>query len=211
MSLLIFEEVGENNLIISPSCYTIRLALNHMGLTAEFFGVKPSQLKDFNFKFLPVLKDDKRIIQSGFEVAKYLERNYPLSPTIFGGEAGTYLAKFVDSYVEDGLYTHLLCFLTEDIVKNLSKEDQKIFLSRVVLGNKSKKENLFEFNKKLNPIRLTLKKQEFLFGERPGYVDFLIYGLFSWGETLNGLTLLNRRDALNIWKNKMGKLNKKAA
>lgn len=190
------------------------MALAHMGIKAELIGLTPSEIKNVNIKFksFPVLKDGKRIIQSGFEVAHYLERNFPSTPTLFGGEVATSLAEFINSYVKDNLYPHLFCFLADDLMKHLEKSDQEIFLSKVVLSNKTKQENLLQFNKKLNPLRLTLKKQEFLCGERPAYADYMVYGLFVWAESLTNIPLLNSRDSLNSWKRAMfDLLNKKAA
>ncbi len=199
MPLKIFEEVGKDNILLSPFCHNLRLAISHMKLEAEFVGVTPKEMGNYQFKALPILKDDKRRIHTAFEIAKYLERNFPISPTIFGGEAGTYLAKFVNSYIEDGLYNYLLGFLKDDILNKLEEADREIFLSRILLINKSKKDNLLEFTRRLNPIRTTLKKQDFLFGERPGYVDFMVYGLFIWANSMTDLTLLNGRDSLNNW------------
>ena len=206
MALLIYEEVGKNHKLLSPSCHSIRMALDHMGIKAKLIGLTPAESKDLNIKFksYPILKDGKRIIQSGFEVAKYLERNFPSAPTLFGGQAGTCLSGFINAYVNENLYPNLLGFLTEDILKSLEEKDQEIFLknSKIILGNKTKAQYLLEFNKKLGPLRLTLKKQEFLCGERPAYADYMIYGLFAWAESLTDLALLNPRDSLNGWLNK---------
>jgi len=185
-----------------------------MGIKAELIGVTPSEIKNINIKFksFPVLKDGKRIIQSGFEVAHYLERNFPSTPTLFGGEVATSLAEFINSYVKDNLYPYLLCFLADDLKKHLEECDREIILSKVVLGNKTKQQNLLLFNKKLNPLRLTLKKQEFLCGERPAYADYMIYGLFVWADSITNIPLLNSRDSLNSWKNRMfDLLNNKVA
>jgi len=212
VALLVYEEVGKNQKLLSPSCHSVRMALNHLGIKAEFIGLTPGESRDLDIKFkaYPILKDGKRIIQSGFEVAQYLERNFPSAPTLFGGEVGTSLAGFVNSYINENLYPNLLGFLIDDILRSLEEKDQELFLnnSKIILGNKTKSQYLLEFNKRLNPLRLTLKKQDFLCGERPAYADYMFYGLFVWAESLSGLTILHPRDSLHVWRNF---LNKKAA
>lgn len=201
MPLIVYDMVGKNNKLLAPSSHSLRMALLHMGLRAVFKGVTPSESNTLKFKSPTILKDGKRVIQSGFEAAKYLERNFPFSPTLFGGETATHLANLVECYVKDALYGPMLCFLSEELAKHLDEKEREIFLSGVILGNKNKKEYLLEINKRLNPIRLTLKKQDYLCGERPGYADYIILGLFVWAESFSGLSLLNQRDSLNNWKN----------
>ena len=214
MPLIIYEEVGKNLKLLSPSSHCIRMALDHLGINAEFIGLTPGQLKNLNpkFKYAPILKDDRRIIQSEFKVASYLERNFPSAPTLFVGEERTQMAELLNSYVLDNLYSPLLCFLFDDLMYNLEERDRILFLSKKVFRKKSKKENLLEFNKKLNPLRSTLKKQEFLFGEIPGYVDYMVYALFVWAETLTDFPLLSPKDPLIYWKNSLHEIfNKRVA
>jgi hypothetical protein len=33
----------------------------------------------------------------------------------------------------------------------------------------------------LTPLRLTLKKQNFMGGDSPGFSDYIVFGSFQWG------------------------------
>ena len=48
------------------------------------------------------------------------------------------------------------------------------------------------FRKSLEPLRLTLKTQAYLGGEKPNYADYIVFGPFQWARVVSPFKLLAR-------------------
>ena len=98
-----------------------------------------------------------------------------------------------------------------DIYKNLAQKDQYYFRgSREKLFGKTLEEivinhdeRLPRFQKLLNPLRTTLKKQDFVAGETPGFSDYIVFGAFQWARCISEFSLLNADDSVYSWREKM--------
>src|SRR6218665_3785804 len=82
----------------SPHCWKVVQALAHKGLD---FIEKPTPfteiptLENGFSKTVPILRDGNELIRDSFDIALYLEERYPDRPTLFGGEGGKALSRFV--------------------------------------------------------------------------------------------------------------------
>jgi len=126
------------------------------------------------------LIDAENTISDSWENAKYLETEYPDTPSLKLDHGEVLFIKF---WVETVLHPELLQLLVMDIYNNLAKKDQKYFresrekrfgkaLEEIVIN---RNERLPRFQKLLNPLRTTLKKQDFVAGETPGFSDYIVY------------------------------------
>jgi glutathione S-transferase len=59
------------------------------------------------------------------------------------------------------------------------------------------------FRKSLDPLRLTLRTQPFLGGERPNYADYIVFGGFQWARAVSPFRLLEENDPLYAWRGKL--------
>jgi glutathione S-transferase len=56
------------------------------------------------------------------------------------------------------------------------------------------------FRQSLAPLRLTLKAQPFLGGDRPLYADYAVFGPFQWARCISPFALLAPDDPITLWR-----------
>ena len=168
MTLLLYEHVAENGQIVDPYSWRIRLALAHMGIKVKRVPIFLNKFREIYIKEklvnLPTIIDGKRKIEGSWEVANYLERNFPESPSLFGGEVGTHLAKFIHSWAENNLLKHLYALIGDRVYNILDPGDRDLFEEflkikfdiRWDLLGFQREEKILGFRQSLDPFRLTM-------------------------------------------------------
>jgi glutathione S-transferase len=68
-------------------------------------------------------------------IAEYLETRYPDHPSLFGGEAGRGLARFVQNWTETVMHAAILRFVLLDIHHHMDPRTIPIFGSRARRGS----------------------------------------------------------------------------
>ena len=176
----LYELAGaDENRRFSPYCWRARMALAHKGLEVESLPWHFTEKEAISFsgqERVPVLIDAENTISDSWENAKYLETEYPDTPSLKLNHGEVLFIKF---WVETVLHPELLQLVVMDIYNNLAQKDQNYFReSREKLFGKTleeivinRDERLPRFQKLLNPLRTTLKKQDFL---QEKLRDFLI-------------------------------------
>lgn len=197
----------------SPYCWRIRLALAHKGLDVETiawrFSDKDALIPSGQGK-VPVLVDAGKWVHDSWEIAKYLEENYPDRPSLFGGTAGFALSKLY-SNLGDVIAGQIIRFVLVDVYQHLDQKDQAYFresreqrfgmpLEQVIEGREHK---LQAFRDSLAPLRMTLKTQPFFGGEAPLYADYAIFGSFMWARCISPFQLLTADDPIAHWRTRM--------
>jgi glutathione S-transferase len=59
------------------------------------------------------------------------------------------------------------------------------------------------FRKSLDPLRLTLKTQNFLGGAAPNYADYIVFGPFQWARVVSPFKLLAEDDPVYAWRERL--------
>jgi len=59
------------------------------------------------------------------------------------------------------------------------------------------------FRRALDPLRLTLKTQDFLGGAAPNYADYIVFGGFQWARVVSPFRLLAESDPVYAWREKL--------
>jgi glutathione S-transferase len=59
------------------------------------------------------------------------------------------------------------------------------------------------FRASLSALRLTLKSQPFLAGDRPLYADYAVFGPFQWARCISPFALLENDDPIKQWRNRL--------
>ena len=95
------------------------MALAHKGLTADerIAGEVQRQIPDRVQRAgsrIPVLSDGDTWVADSFEIACYLEDAYPDRPSLFDGNQGRAMARFVNEWVQDLLVPGLVTMLVRD-------------------------------------------------------------------------------------------------
>ena len=182
MALKLFELVGaDSNRPFSPYCWRIRMALAHKGLEAElvpWLFLDKAAIEPSGQGKVPVLVHDGKWIYESWEIAKYLEAQFPDQPSLFGGPQGQALS-LVYSNLGDVHAGQIVRFVLMDIYKHLDAANQAYFresrekrfgmtLEQVVVDRDAK---LQAFRDSLGPLRNVLKVQPFFGGDTPLYAD----------------------------------------
>lgn len=201
----------EENRRFSPFCWRIRMSLAHKNLKVKCLPWHFTEKKEISFskqERVPVLVDGEKTIVDSWEIAKYLEAEYPNSPSlkIKNGEV-----LFVKFWTETVLHSELLRFIILDIYNILDPKDkiyfrksrEKLFgktLEEIVQGREKR---LPHFQKSLKSLRATLNEQKFIAGEHPGFSDYIVFGEFQWARCVSNFSLLNPDDPIFNWREKM--------
>jgi glutathione S-transferase len=213
--LLLYEQQTKDQGIVDPYTWQTRLVLYYMQIKVKKLSYS---LWEFNTRFnqegiknLPALIDGPRVIEGPWEIANYLERNFPDSPSLFRGELGTHFAHFFSLWVEEHLLGHLYCLVGKNLYEALADQDKPLFKNYLqrkfnLSGNffsSGKKKHLDQLNSSLGSVRSILQEEPYLSGQGLGYVDIILYSVIRWAEDYGMDEIFEQTDVIYIWKTKM--------
>jgi glutathione S-transferase len=215
MAITLYDLAGtEADRRFSPFCWRTRMALAHKGLAVETVPwrfTEKDKLPQPNAGRVPVIVDDGRVVHDSSAIAEYLEDRYPERPSLFGGEAGAALTRFIQNWTETVLQPGLIGFVVLDIHRHIGPEDQNYFrksreerfgrnLEDVVADRDAR---LPAFRDSLTPLRRTVERQAFLAGSAPAYADYIVFGAFQWARAVSDYRLLADDDPITAWRGRM--------
>ena len=217
MGIIFYDLKGRDGRNFSPYCWRTRMALANKGLDFEHRGTAFTEIKDVvngRFKTVPVIENNGEAICDSNEIAKYLETHFPDRPTLFGGNAGEALCKFVHSWTNAVVHPGVARSVISDIYDHICDHDrdyflasrEKIFGMPLAEAQAGRENYLEEFRRSLYPLRLTVRSQCFLGGENPNYADYIVYGAFQWARTISDFRLLAEDDPVFLWFTRVGNL-----
>jgi len=194
----------------SPHCWKAVMALHHKGVEFEEkpvgFTEVPKLEGEFS-KIVPILRDEDTLISDSFKIALYLEETYPFAPSLFGGEGGKAMARFVEGYSQSTIHPAVTAIALMDIYNMLAPVDQAYFRkSREALFGKPLEEvspdrdvAIATFREKLQPLRHMLRSQPFIGGASPLFADYIVFGALQWLKIVTGSVYLPEGDAALDW------------
>ena len=215
MSITMYDLAGaQANRRFSPFCWRARMALAHKGLAVETVPwgfTEKDKLPQPNAGRVPVIVDDGTVIHDSTAIADYLEEHYADRPTLFGGEIGRALARFVQNWTETVLQGGIVRLVVLDIHRHSRPQDQDYFrrsreerfgktLEEVVRNREAR---LPAFRTSLDPLRRTVKRQDFISGKAPAYPDYIAFGAFQWARAISDFELLAADDPVRAWRGRM--------
>jgi glutathione S-transferase len=194
----------------SPHCWKIVLALAHKGLD---YVEKPTpfteipRLENGFSRTVPILRNGNLLIRDSFDIALYLEETYPERPTLFGGEGGKTLSRFVERFSQTIVHPAIASIAVPDIHDMLAEDDRIYFratreaaLGRTLEEIRADREtSIGIFASKLEPVRQTLKYQSFLGGDGPLFADYILFGALQWMRITTGGDILADGDPVGAW------------
>lgn len=194
----------------SPHVWKAKLSLAHKGLD---FDVAPvgfteiPKLEEGATKIVPLLRDGEHLVNDSFQIALYLEATYPHRPSLFGGEGGKAMARFVEGWSQMTLHPAIVRIVIMDIHDSLDPVDQAYFRrSREERFGRSLeavaeagRQDLETFSAKLEPLRHMLKFQPFLGGDGPLFADYIVFGALQWARIVSPHRLVVGGDAVADW------------
>jgi glutathione S-transferase len=215
MTLKLFELVGtDETRPFSPFCWRTRMALAHKGLDVESIPwrfTEKSAIAPHGSEKVPVLLHGDNAVVDSWAIANYLEDAYPDRPSLFGGEGGRALGRMLNWWGDIAVIGGMFPLIVADIPGHLAPVDADYFrksrearfgkpLEEVVAG---REKSVAGFRKSLEPMRLTMKSQLFLGGEKPNYADYIVFGGFQWARVVSPFKLLEDGDPVHAWRERL--------
>ncbi len=211
MAIRLYELVGADpKRPFSPHCWKTAWSLAHKGLDFEsvptpFTGV-PS-VEGGVSKLVPVIRDGDKVVADSFQIALYLDETYPDRTSLFGGEGGKALSRFIERWSRLTLHPYIGKAVLMDIHDCLALPDQAYFRTdrEKRFGRKleevppGRDEQLDRFRKSLAPLRSMLDVQPFIGGETPLFADYIVGGALQWARVVSAYPLLEADDAVAEW------------
>lgn len=201
---------GDTERRFSPHCWKVRMALAHKGLDYETRATPFTKIREIGDGFsatVPVIDDGGRLVRDSFDIALYLEATYPDRPSLFGGEGGKAMARFVESWALATVHPPMTGLMVKDIHDRLGADDQVYFresrekrLGRTLEEAQSGREDrLAAWRAGLQPLRNMLARQPFIGGEGPLFADYIVFGPLQWARVISPFRLVADDDPVNAW------------
>lgn len=210
MTITLYELTGRDaTRPFSPHCWKTVMSLAHKGLDWSSvptpFTAIPSIAE--GAKTVPVIRDGERLVTDSFAIALYLEEAYSDRPSLFGGEGGIALSRFVEQWAFTRIHSVLGMAAIMDIHDCLAPEDQAHFRTtretRFGMPIEEVREKgtgmLDQLDARLEPLRAMLKHQPFLGGKSPLFADYIVFGAFQWIRVTMPRPLLKPEDPVLEW------------
>ena len=205
---------AEDDRRFSPYCWRTRLALAHKGLDVETVPWRFTDKAALAFsgqERVPVLVDGGRVVTDSWQIALYLEDAYPDRPTLFGGEGGRAVARFVNSWADRVLHPGVARLVIADIPAHLAERDQAYFrrTREAAFGrpleavSADREAGVIAFRGSLEPLRVTLAHQPYLGGDGPSCADYIVFGAFQWARCISPFRLLEADDPVAAWRERL--------
>lgn len=213
--LTLYELAGADAALrFSPHCWKSRMALAHKGLEAERLPWRFTEKEEIAFSgqgLVPLLRDGDTTVADSWRIAVYLEEHYPDRPSLFGGDAGRSLTRFMNAWADGSLAPLLAPVLVLDILARLDAKDRDYFRStrearygrRLEEVCADREAHVATFRKALTPLRIVLKDQPFLAGEAPAYADYCVFGMFMWARCISDVQVLAEDDPVYAWRERL--------
>ncbi len=215
MGLQLYDLAGaEPERRFSPYCWRTKLALMHKGLPFDTIPWRFTDKDAIAFSGqgrVPVLVDGDHVVFDSWTIATYLEDAYADRPSLFRGEGGRAVTRFVNAWADGVLVGGILRLIVTDILAHLDEKDRAYFremrekrLGAVLEAVSADREtNVLAFRKTLDPIRTVLAAQPYLGGEIPAYADYAVFGCFQWARCISSFPLLLKHDAVWSWRDRL--------
>ena len=214
--------MAENNMItlydlqiasgatISPFVWAVKYAVAHKGFEMDivpggFTGIM--ERTGGKTERLPAIVDDGEWILDSWLIAEYLDEKYPDRPTLIGDPSVKVCAQFIEGW----LWTHgvgpwMRCYVKSYRDRSLEVDHEYVTESRarmmggpleeIVIG---REDRLPQISAALEPLRATLRENEWFGGDSPNYVDYRLLGCFLWLASVADTPALAADDPLRDW------------
>jgi glutathione S-transferase len=160
---------------------------------------------------VPVIVDGGNVGHDSTAIGDYLEEHYADRPTLFGGETGRALARFVQNWTETVLQAGIVPLIILDIHRHSRPQDQDYFrrsreerfgrtLEEVVRDREAR---LPAFRASFDPLRRIVERQDFLSGKMRGYADYIVFGAFQLARAISDFELQAAVDPVRAWRGRM--------
>ena len=198
----------------SPYCWRIKLALMHKGLPFDTIPWRFTEKNAIAFSGqgrVPVLIDGDQVVFDSWTIANYLEARYPDRPSLFRGDGGRAVTRFVNAWADVVLVGGILRLIVTDILTHLDEKDRAYFRetrekrlgATLEAVTADRETNVAVFRKTLEPLRTILAAQPYFGDGAPAYADYAVFGCFQWARCISSFPLLLEDDPVWVWRERL--------
>ncbi|WP_428485139.1 glutathione S-transferase family protein [Rhodopila sp.] len=214
MTVVLFDLAGADpDVRFSPYCWRTRFALAHKGIPVETVPWRFTDTPVIAFSGqgkVPVVRDEAKVVFDSWTIAEYLEDAYP-GPTLFGSPTGRAHARFINAWVDSVLLGGIARLIVRDLLDIIDPKDQGYFRSSreerfgmsLEAVQADRDDRVVSFRALLMPIRLVLRRQDWLGGAAPSYADHIVAGTLMWPRCTSRFELLEDADPVAKWQQRM--------
>ncbi|CAN7766928.1 glutathione S-transferase family protein [Mesorhizobium sp. LjNodule214] len=211
MTILFYELVGRDTARpFSPHCWKIAMALAHKGLTSSSMPTRFLEVPAVEggvSKTVPVIRDGDKVVADSFSIALYLDEAYPDRPTLFGGEGGKAMARFIERWSQLTIHPYITTAALMDLHAMQDNDNAAYFRAsrEQRLGKRleevmaARDAGLAGFRASLEPLRSMLGYQPFIGGASPLFTDYIVFGALQWARIASPYRLLEDSDVVAQW------------
>ncbi|MER9136492.1 glutathione S-transferase family protein [Mesorhizobium sp. M0830] len=211
MTILLYDLVGRDTARpFSPHCWKVAMALAHKGLdtaTAPTRFLEVPAVEGGVSKTVPVIRDGETVVSDSFAIALYLDEAYPNRPTLFGGEGGKAMARFIERWSQLTIHPYVTTAAIVDLHAMQDAENAAYFRQsrEQRLGKRledvmaAREAGLGTFRASLEPLRSMLGYQPFIGGASPLFADYIVFGALQWARIASPYQLLDNGDVVAQW------------
>ncbi|WP_192181378.1 glutathione S-transferase family protein [Mesorhizobium amorphae] len=211
MTIVLYELVGRDAARpFSPHCWKIAMALAHKGLDSSSVPTRFLEVPAVEAgisKLVPVIRDGEKVIADSFAIALYLDETYPERPTLFSGDGGKAMARFIERWSQLTIHPYINTVAVMDLHAMQDEPNAAYFrqnreqrfgkrLEEVVAGRDA---GLNAFRASLEPLRSMLGYQPFIGGASPLFADYIVFGALQWARIASPYRLLEDSDIVAQW------------
>jgi glutathione S-transferase len=212
MALIFYERVGHEGRRPSPFSWRIRYALAHKAVDFE---VRPVRFADVEtIRALsgqhrtPILSHGDRVVHETWDIACYLEEQFPDRPSLFGGAIGRGMARLINAWSDAHLASPLRLVIYTDFPAVLDAGDRDYFRStreRTLLeaARADPSVKLAAFQQACAPLERTLSAQPYICGPAPAYADYSVFSVFQWARLGSPKEVVAPGSAIAHWRRRM--------
>lgn len=210
MSITLYDLCGaDENHRFSPTCWRVKAALAHKGLSYETIPTPFTKIKEIvegDQKTVPYIVDGETKVVDSAKIAAYLEETYPDAPSLFEGERGVAATVFMTQWAMT-LVPQIAGLVVKDICDSLAPVDQEYFrTSREAMFKRTlddvqagRDDRIEPFRASLQPLRAMLAHQPYISGSTPLYPDYVVYGTIKWLVATAPFEVFAADDPVKTW------------
>jgi glutathione S-transferase len=211
MTILLYDLVGRDSTRpFSPHCWKVVMALAHKGLdisTVPTRFLEVPAVEGGVSKTVPVIRDGETVLADSFAIALYLDEAYPDRPTLFGGEGGKAMARFIERWSQVTIHPYVTTAAIMDLHAMQDAENAVYFRQsreqrlgkRLEEVKAAREAGLGNFRASLEPLRSMLSYQPFIGGAAPLFSDYIVFGAMQWARIASPYQLLDDGDVVAQW------------
>lgn len=184
---------ADPEVLFSPYCWRVRLALLHKGLAFESRPLRFTDKEPLACSGqgqVPVLRDGEKVINDSTAIFAYLDATYPEKP-LLGDELAATRARLLEKVIFTAIRMPLLKLLVTRVHSAVDEADKEYFRSTREKAFGSTLEAFADrdaaiaaFGPAVAPLEVWLQDQSYLDGAQPAGTDYLVAGLFFWAWCL---------------------------